>query len=162
MAGRKPSRRGGESTALTTGKTANKTAKSPINGAEIPLGAHPGNTGGKPGRSGRPPSALREALRESFEKRIPVLEQIADGVAVVKVKVKGPDGEKESEALMSASPSDRIRAVDLMGKYGVGTVHEVSVDAVRARLRETIGVIRERLPQEKAAELIEALRAIWT
>lgn len=44
------------------GKTAGKTAKSPLNGAEIPLGAHIGNTGGKKGRSGRPPKAFKDFL----------------------------------------------------------------------------------------------------
>lgn len=39
-------------------KTAKKTAKSPRNGQEIPLGNHPGNTGGKKGRSGRRPYAF--------------------------------------------------------------------------------------------------------
>jgi len=37
-------------------KTAAKTAVSPVTGASIPLGAHPGNTGGKKGRSGRKPA----------------------------------------------------------------------------------------------------------
>lgn len=46
------------------GKTARKTARSPRSGAEIPLGAHPGNTGGKPGRSGRPPKAFKDFLAE--------------------------------------------------------------------------------------------------
>lgn len=36
-------------------KSGIKTAKSPKGGAELPLGAHPGNTGGKKGRSGRKP-----------------------------------------------------------------------------------------------------------
>lgn len=40
-------------------KTAKKTAKSPRNGQEIPLGNHPGNTGGKKGRSGRKPMAFK-------------------------------------------------------------------------------------------------------
>lgn len=40
-------------------KTAKKTAKSPRNGAEIPLGNHPGNTGGKKGRSGRKPDWIK-------------------------------------------------------------------------------------------------------
>lgn len=44
----------------TRPKTAAKTARSPKNGAEIPLGAHPGNTGGKPGRSGRPPDEFKQ------------------------------------------------------------------------------------------------------
>lgn len=44
---------------MATKKTAARTAKSPRNGAEIPLGAHPGNTGGKKGRSGRKPDAFK-------------------------------------------------------------------------------------------------------
>jgi hypothetical protein len=40
-------------------------------------------------------------MRESLEKRIPILEAIADD----------PD----------ADDSDRIKAVDLLGKYGLGT-----------------------------------------
>lgn len=46
-----------------SGKTARKTARSPRNGAEIPLGAHPGNTGGKKGRSGRKPSTFAGFIR---------------------------------------------------------------------------------------------------
>lgn len=42
------------------GKTAVKTAVSPLSGGRIPLGAHPANTGGKKGRSGRRPNWLRE------------------------------------------------------------------------------------------------------
>ena len=51
------------------------TARSPLNGAEIPLGAHPRNTGGKKGRSGRPPSAIRERCVGSFEERVSILEE---------------------------------------------------------------------------------------
>lgn len=43
-----------------TDNSAKKTAKSPRNGAEIPLGAHPKNTGGKKGRSGRKPDWLKK------------------------------------------------------------------------------------------------------
>jgi hypothetical protein len=46
-------------------KTARKTAKpSPVNGVQLPVGAHLGNTGGKPGRSGRPPDAFKAICRE--------------------------------------------------------------------------------------------------
>ena len=45
-------------------KTATKTARSPVNGAEIPLGAHPGNTGGKKGRSGRTPDEFKRMCQE--------------------------------------------------------------------------------------------------
>lgn len=55
---------------------------------------NPGNAGGP----GRPPSAVRAACAESFDTRIPVLEQIADDPKV--------------------SKSDRLKAMDLLGKYG--------------------------------------------
>ncbi len=57
---------------------ATETARSPLNGAEIPLGAHPRNTGGTKGRSGRPPSVIRERCVGSFEERVSVLEEIID------------------------------------------------------------------------------------
>jgi hypothetical protein len=53
-----------------SGKTATKTATSPLSGGVIPLGAHPGNTGGKKGRSGRKPGpfkAMLAKIRESPE-----------------------------------------------------------------------------------------------
>ena len=64
--------------------------------------------GPKPGapNAGRPPSVIRERCRGSFEDRIAVLEEIADN----------PE----------ASASDRIRALDLLGKYGLGTQQQHS------------------------------------
>ncbi len=84
---------------------ATATARSPLNGAEIPLGAHPRNTGGKKGRSGRPPSAIRERCVGSFEERVSILEEIID--------------DPKSRA------ADRIRAMDLLGKSGLGALKEV-------------------------------------
>lgn len=60
--------------------------------------------GGKPGNKGGPgatPSVIRERLRGSFQKRIWVLEQIAEDPHV--------------------STADRMRAIDLLAKYGLGT-----------------------------------------
>ncbi len=71
-------------------------ARSPLNGAEIPLGAHPRNTGGKKGRSGRPPSAVRELCRLSFEERVAVLTHIIDD--------------------SKSRDADKIRAMDMLGK----------------------------------------------
>jgi hypothetical protein len=53
------------------------------------------------GGSGRPPSAIRERLRGSFEDRVRVLEEIAD----------------DTDAPMS----DRMKAIDILAKYGLGT-----------------------------------------
>lgn len=65
-------------------------------GGALNAGGTPGNSGGKPGRSGRPRSALRERAFGSFEERLAVLEKIADND--------------------DAQDSDRIRAVDTIGK----------------------------------------------
>jgi len=107
-------------------------------GGSVYAGGVPGHRGGP----GRPPSALRERLRGSFEERIAVLEEIAD------------DEE--------ADPQDRIRAVDTLAKYGIGTLREVSVEQVRDRLRDTLRVLREELPPEQAAHIINRLREVWS
>ena len=66
----------------------------------------PGAGGGPQPGSGRPPSEIRKRLRGSFEERIRILEEIADD----------PD----------ASKVDRIKAIDMLAKYGLGTKQEVS------------------------------------
>jgi hypothetical protein len=65
-------------------------------------GGMPGNKGG----TGRPPSLIRAALRESFDARIQILEEIADG-KLYEVK-------------------DRIKAMETLAKYGLGTKSEVT------------------------------------
>lgn len=71
-------------------------------GGAIRHGSTEGNTPG----TGRPPSAIREQLRGSFSDRIKILEAIADDPEV--------------------SPSDRVKAIDMLAKYGLGTRQEVT------------------------------------
>lgn len=61
----------------------------------------PGNPGNK-GGTGRPPSRIRELCREKFEDGVPKMAEILLS---------------DSE---STSNADRIRAMDLFGKYGMG------------------------------------------
>ena len=64
-------------------------------GGALRHGSQPGtNKGG----TGRPPSAVRETLRMSFEQRIPILEAIVD--------------------CDEAKDSDRIKAAEVMARYG--------------------------------------------
>jgi hypothetical protein len=79
--------------------------------------------GGNPKRTGgHPPSQVREKLRGDFDKRRKILCEIADDP--------------------KASASDRLKAVDLLGKYGLGTtVTETDTDG-----RDVIRVIREPRP----------------
>lgn len=100
------------------------------------------NRGGTPGNAGgRPPSVLRARLRGSFEDRVKVLEEIADDAKL--------------------PPVDRIRAIDLLGKYGIGQLRELSVEAVRERVRRTLQVVSDSLPPAEAARIISQLRAVW-
>jgi hypothetical protein len=60
-----------------------------------------------------------------------------------------------------ADPADRIRAVDVMARYGLGAASDVSVDQVRDRLGRTVALVRDRLPADLAATIIQEMRAIW-
>ncbi len=74
-------------------------------------GGKPGNNGGP----GPPPSAIRAYCRGSFAQRIPVLEQIADGQLMdMTVSHKG----KITEVRVKAELKDRVKAIDVLAKYG--------------------------------------------
>lgn len=94
----------------------------------------------KPG-TGRPASAIRTRLRGSFDERIAILEAIADD----------PD----------ASKSDRIKAIDMLGKYGLGAAQELTTEQVRERLAATVDMIRDRLSEDDALPILQELRQIW-
>lgn len=159
------------------------------NGGALRRG-NPGNAGGP----GRPASALRQELRGSFAERKHVLEDIVDGEAIQRMKVPlalllphvecpncgeiGVVAKERSaelvqiEARVSASPADRIKALDLMAKYGLGAAR-LTEDDIKARLTAQIQVITTELPAmiramksgdaaEGVAEaLLKKLEAIW-
>ena len=101
-------------------------------------GSLPGtNAGG----TGRPPSAIRERLRGSFEERIAILEEIADGA--------------------QQAAADRMKAIDLLGKYGLGTTKELTVEHVKDRLQQTIRAIYEVLPKEQADAVLTRIEPLW-
>lgn len=122
----------------------------------IRSGSLPGtNAGG----TGRPPSVLRERLRGSFADRVSTLEQIADGSAIQRMKI----GDTVTDTLISADVPDRLKAIDLMAKYGLGTQKEVTVEDVRDRLTRTLAVIREEFGDQpdKVARTFARLRPVW-
>lgn len=120
------------------GKSANKTAKSPKNGAEIPLGAHPGNTGGKPGRSGRRPSAIGELARTLLDKHR--LMEVVAGIARGDIEEEWFDHDGETHSAPTKN-SDRISAVRLLLEYGYGK--QIQVEHTGTIALEQIGVARE-------------------
>ncbi len=117
------------------------------NGGLLKTG-NPGNAGG----SGRPPSMIREQLRGSFADRIAFLDSVVDGDVMQTMQItfgaavsllKCPHCDhaglelltKDSETLsrtvtvkVSASTSDRLKAADILAKYGLGTSNESNVN----------------------------------
>lgn len=121
-------------------KTASETASKADatvparNGGRLLAGGRPGNRGG-----GRTPSEIRRTCREKFDKLVPKLDRIA-------------------RAKLSKD-SDRVRAIEVLGKYGMGQA--VSVEDVKACLRQTTEEIREFLPPDQAEVLLGRIRPIW-
>lgn len=168
------------------GKTAKQTATAtpalvpqPNGRGALLSGGMPGNAGGP----GRPPSIIRERLRGSYEQRIAVLEQVADGEAMERVEVplatvlpharcpkcEGPVEAKDAATLVlisvegtrSARVAERIAALDQMAKYGLGTTKELTVDHVRGRLEETYRVLLAELPADLFERVNARLSEVW-
>jgi hypothetical protein len=117
-------------------------AKTPAKTPEMAPQEHGGairRGGTNRGGPGRPPSAIRATAREKFDRLIPKLDQIARA--------------------RKSKDSDKVRAIDVLGKYGMGQA--VSVEDVKACLRQTTEEIREFLPPEQAEVLLGRIRPIW-
>lgn len=71
---------------------------------------NPGNSGG----IGRPTPQIRARCRGSFLHRIPILEQIADGTLTE--TVDSPTGPQN--VLVPSPLAERLKAIDMLGKYG--------------------------------------------
>lgn len=168
-------------------ESTNETAK-PVIGSLVPqkrggalLYGNPGN--GNNLSPGRPPSLVRDAYRQSFADRLPVLQAIADGEPVVAYRLDlrqilphlacnhcgaalelrtGAPTSVRWTVQGSAAPKDRVQAIDVMGKYGLGALKEVSTEHVRAKVAATLDVIRRLVPLELAARIVDELRRIWT
>lgn len=81
----------------------------------------PGNRGSQKGRSGRPPSAIRDLCARSFGERVEFLRAVIDGETGLFLTDKDGrailDGENKPVRL-GADMADRLKAMDLLGKYG--------------------------------------------
>ena len=95
---------------------------------------------GNPKSRGAMRLAVRELCREAFAGRVHVLRKIADDE--------------------SLPPRDRLRAIDVMAKYGVGTPEKegtVSIDAVRDLVTSIGQVVEPLVPEEHHERLFEEL-----
>lgn len=77
---------------------------------------NPGNRGGP----GRPRDRVRQAFLLSLEQRRPILEEIADGKLVQRVRRAGSTGEPV-EVETSADAGERIRAMEALARVGLST-----------------------------------------
>jgi hypothetical protein len=108
-------------------------------GGALLSGGRPGNRGG----TGRPPSAMRALLSASFEQRIRILEMIADD--------------------RLARVGDRLRAIDILGKYGLrGDDGTIDVQQVRTMLENTYRLLVEALDPATFARISRRMKVIWT
>jgi hypothetical protein len=162
-------------------KTAAKTAVAKIaqpHGGALYSGGVPGNAGGL----GRAPSAIRAKCRGSFEQRIPILEQIADGEPSEEVRVplalvlrhaKCPRCEGVLEAKDVAqlalvtvkgkgSPKarDRIQAISELGDFGMDS-GRMDAEDIRARLATTVEILQSELDSEDAERVLARIEALW-
>lgn len=100
-----------------TGKKTGRRVVSPINGAVMIAGAHPGNTGGKPGRSGRRPNWIRElagALLDEHE-----LLEIAVDLAKGQVEIS-EDRNTGEPIFLSSSAGERLSAIRFITERAAG------------------------------------------
>lgn len=140
---KKPSKRSKSAKSKAGRKPGSNLVKQPHGGA-----IHQGPAANVVPGPGRPPSAIRAALAQSFDVRRHIYETVADGDAIERIEVEleevagllicegcgaGYAPKKEVpvdrmviRAWRSARTRDRLRAMDSMGKLGVGvtTVQE--------------------------------------
>lgn len=91
-------------------------------------GGNPGNSGGKRGRSGRLKTEVRALCQQAFEEAVPVLRAMALG------------------KLPEVSNGDRIRAADVLARYGGMTYTETEA-RLDVRPAPTARIVTYRLPE---------------
>lgn len=124
-------------------KAVKKADKKPVTGLVVPKHGRGRIYQGAPANpvagTGRPPSEVRRRALGSFDNRLSVLEEIADDE--------------------TAASGDRLRAVDVLGKYGLADT--ISRGEVRKALTATIAEVRQAMPPAEAEALVQAIRAHW-
>ena len=145
-----------------------KAGKTPVLTPEMRPQPHGGalRVGGtNRGGPGRPPNEIRQALREAFANRLPVLTGFADGAVTIPLRSTCPKCGHEPDEAESVpvipDGDQRLKAMDLLAKYGLGTTKEISVDDVRGRLERTYEAMIEEMPTEMFERVSDRMRDIW-
>jgi hypothetical protein len=58
-------------------------------------------------------------------------------------------------------PSDRMRAVELLAKYGIGLAQGIPREEVVAKLKASLDLLKAQLPDPEATLMIARMRKIW-
>ena len=85
--------------------------------------------------------AQTERGNRNAYRRLAILEEIADDA--------------------DTSPSDRIRAIDLLAKYGLGALQGVPNEVVHAKLAASIDIIEALVPADIQPNLLARLQGVW-
>lgn len=161
----------------SSGKTSVPLIAQPHGGA-LQVG-NPGNKGG-----GRPRSHVRDDLLGTFDSAArPFLESVVRGDIVSKIRIpvvsaakhltcgkcgatglqisSGVPADVEVEIQASATVSQRIDVAELMARYGVGQMKELTADAVRERVAKTLDVLQQLMSPEQFERACKELSPIW-
>lgn len=65
------------------------------------------------------------------------------------------------EGTVSATPKERLAALDLAGKYGPGAVKQIGVEVVRGKVTDTLDYLRQNLTEADFDRVRAGLREIW-
>ncbi len=105
-------------------KTTDSKALVPqAHGGALRTGGKLGNRGG-----GRTPNELRELFRKPLAKLLPIITEIAESKDIQEVTC--PHCNEKHEVITWLKAGDKLKAVDLLGKYGLGTHQWVEHEAV--------------------------------
>ena len=104
--------------AVSAGQT--PALKPQDHGGALLVGGQLGNKGG-----GRTPDELRALFRQPIAKLLPVVERIAEAADVEEVSC--PHCDEKVEVPSYRKDGDKLKAVDLLARYGIGTKQEVDI-----------------------------------
>lgn len=146
----------------------------------------PGAGGGPRPGSGRKRSLIREDVLLSFDtKARAFLDDVVSGELVSRMRIPvksaakhltcpkcgGKEGalvpsdpalaDVEVEVEVSASVNQRLTVAEMMMRYGLGQMKELSADAVRDRLDRTLDELQTMLSPEQYIAVCQRLEPIW-
>lgn len=135
----------------------------------VPRKLLPGTAAAARGNGGAPSNVLRERLRGSFRERVPIVEQIADRIGWKRLRHRcehcgrEPSDAADTEEIILEAPTitETLRALELMARYGLGTIRGMSEDDVRTRLASTIDAIEQELEAAVAQRVLRRIAESW-